>query len=752
MIRRFILFVEDAGTPITSTGTVEAQPAQLSGSVTVDSASAAGELNAEPATLSGTATVGIAASGAVTAAAATLEGVLSATVTVVVGTGVLRAEPAELTGTLTVTLPAAPGPPYRWPWLKFVVDGVDVSQFVAVRSANTSNAAGGRSTASFTLLEFPGAASVPADAIDYPDVWTDTYTILQDDERIWFTTFYVAGLPTITVNGVSKIVAELSDVGSTPGWEFYYIRNSPGISHNQSLTALAIGDVITITYPVSVPDFGLSASPRYGGAKRVEIYHRPTGHLEFGGVIDSSTSELSSGIRGFVTTQINCVGYGVLLDRRVVGAVFPEADYGTVESIAAELVATYFDGTGVTYDGHAVSPNVVGTMVFNWDKGGDALRKLCDAAGCDFFVDQNLQLKLVSGEKVGTGAAPFSIEQNDGNWRRLVRTDVNTRFWNSVVIRTSRNVDPVRSETFTATGAESYTTDAPFENLVGGVHVTVDGIERTDYSIDRQGITFTDDPPLSGEIIITSVPDIDSVATAEDAASIAVVGLVQHVREIRDVPDRDALQAIADAVLEEGLDVTPDLTIHTDRPGLQPGQALPVNANGVDETVLVQQVDMSDSDQGYPRFIVRTSGRPKRKPLTQAEALNRMLQNSKTGVDRVTMEMRAKIAETIVGQENPGVTFAVGEEQGAFGIAVKPGFARRAVLGFREGAGCKIDMMKNGVSIFQAGGITWSGGGPVFTSLFNGAPLLIEIGDTFTLEVRTEDPTARDGYMALEYM
>lgn len=745
---------------LTGTGDLTSQPSALAGTGAVGNpVTSTGALISEPSTLTGTGLVGVTGTGALTGESSELEGTLFSPVPIDVVASALTAEPPELSGTVAVTVAAVPSRPYNWPWLKITLDGVDISQLVHVSSVSTNNTAGGRSSASLDM--FDTAEAPILDSVEYPDVWTDTFTVMQGadgsnpiGEALWFTTFYVGGLPTVRVNGVAQIVAELADIGSTPGYTFYYIAHSPGISHNQNVDPLEVGDLLEFTYPVELPAFGLPASPRYGAAKRVEIIHYPTGFVEFAGVVDSSTSELSNGTHGFTTTQLSCAGYGNLLDRRRVAGVYLATEYGTVESIVREFVDLFFGDLGITYDDHAVSPNEVQTLIFNTDKGGDAMRKLCDAAGCDFYVSKNLEIKLVSGEGVGTGPAPFSISTGDGNFQRLVRTDVNARFWNRVYVRTSRNINPVRKDTIAADGSVSYTLTAPLSELVdGGVIVTIDGVETTDFTIARQGITFTGTIPLAGEtIVISSVPDIDAVAMAEDESSINAVGLVEHVREVRDVPDQDSLQGFADAILADGLDTAPDVTIYTDRPGMEPGQAVEIDANGVDETLLVQSVEMSDSENGYPRWTVQMSGRPKRRPLTQAEGLSRMMTNSKTGVDRVTMEIRAKIAETIPGLTNEGVTFAIGLEQGAYGVAIKKGLARRAVIGFRQGTGCTINVLKNGVSIFQAGGITWAGTGPVFTSLFNGDPLVIDIGDEFTLEVVSEDATARDGYISLEYM
>jgi len=638
---------------------------------------------------------------------------------------------------------------YDWPWLSFEIDGVDMSQYVKVGSASGSNVTGGRNSATYSLLS-PGAGTAISDELEHPDVWTDTYTLT--GQRLFFTTYYVAGLPTIEVNGVSQLVCAITDTGSTPGWKFYYIPGSPGISHNQDEPLLTSG-TIEITYPVSVPTWGgVSASPRYGGASTVTITHVPTDTVIFGGVVDSTESEVFSGLGGFYETRVHAVGYGALLDRRVVAEIFKESDYGTVESIVTELVDRYFASLGVTYDGHSVSPNTVGTIMMNHLRGGDAMRKVCDQAGCDFFIDHDLTLQLISGSSVGLGAAPFAIEQDDGNWSRMVRSDVNARFWNSVVAKSTRTVEPVRRDTLEGDGATTvFELSAAFALLDEvGVEVTVDGDIEDDFTLDRAGITFAVAPADGAEIIVTSVSDIDNAKYAKDEASIAAVGEVQHLREVPDVPEGTSLQGFADAVLQEGLDAAPDLMIYTNRPELKPGHSLVVDANGVDETTLVQSVDWSAaSDGGFPRFTAKTSGRPKRQPTTN-EVISRILA-PRTGVDRIANRIRFRLAETIVGDDNDGVV--EGAPQNAFAVAENSGLARRAIIDFPEGTGpVKVDVLKNGVSIFQAGGISWLGSGACYTSLFSAWPLPITIGDRFTLDVITGDATAKDGYLAIEYM
>jgi len=62
-----------------------------------------------------------------------------------------------------------------------------------------------------------------------------------------------------------------------------------------------------------------------------------------------------------------------------------------------------------------------------------------------------------------------------------------------------------------------------------------------------------------------------------------------------------------------------------------------------------------------------------------------------------------------------------------------------------------IDMLKNGVSIYGTNVLTLPAGyqGLVKVSLFASDPLLIKVGDVFTMDVVSADPAAKDGIMEL---
>jgi hypothetical protein len=513
---------------------------------------------------------------------------------------------------------------------------------------------------------------------------------------------------------------------------------------------------------------------------QVEIRHTVSGSansplddiLVFGGVVDTVEDTLHGGTTGYRTRLVRCLGYGSLLDRAVVGAVWestgaasPASDgFGTVESIFEELVDIHFAELPVppTYDGHSVTPNAVGTIVSNWERGGDISRRICEAAGCDYYVDHEAAIQLIS-EGTGTGPAPFSIEQNDGNWRSLTAIRTNTKFWNHAIARSTKNVEPVREDTFTGDGSTSsfgyalplligaqqgHTATLPTNTVyVNGVPMVI----VDDYTQGRTSISFGTPPANAANITVQGTLAIDPVKEAEDATSITAVGRVSYVRQIQDIPDGTTLQDIADALLEEGLDTTPDLIITTARPGLEPGQALVVDANDVDATVLITQVDWADATPNTPPICtVRTSGRPKRK-ITGAELFSNLNQKANAAIDRASDGIKFKLAETIVGLDNPGVV--AGLEVGAVAVAHKNGPLRRALMYFKTGDGpVKIDVLQNGVSIFADGGITWGGSGVVQSYNFASNPHNVRIGDVFTLDIVTEDETATDGFLVIEQM
>jgi hypothetical protein len=481
----------------------------------------------------------------------------------------------------------------------------------------------------------------------------------------------------------------------------------------------------------------------------VVIYHTtPAGAVYrlFGGQVESVKKEIRSGTYGYYELDVTCTDYGVLLERRAIGETFAASEFGDLASILEHVVSGPLDGLGITLD-----PNVpdaeVEDLVANWETCGEFLRKLADATNTSFVVDPFKVLHFFD-RTAGIGDAPFSIETDDGNWRSLESSETRSGYFNRVILRPDKDPKPIKSDSFTGDGSTSeFSTSYPMKLLAArGQQVTLNDTTTADYSRTGRQLAF-DSAPGSGDAVnLSYLSDISTVVTAEDAVAIAEHGVYEHVEEVKDLSDMDLLQDYADALLERGLSALEiDIQLITDRPGLQPGQLLAIDANGIDDSFVIDQISIREYGSAYPQWTV-TMGKGGAKNLAAGTSFfEKLKRQGRQAKDRISDGVKFHVAETIPGFSNPGVQ--VDSDQRAYATAMKSGVVAGASLSFETEEHAVIDVLHNGVSI--TGGTGISSEQPV-TLTFTQNPMVIAAGDRFTLDVLEGNADAKDGFLMIE--
>ena len=545
-----------------------------------------------------------------------------------------------------------------------------------------------------------------------------------------------------------------------------YIKD-PSISINKQLGSLATAKFLVIQEWVNGTLVStLSPDVR----QQVVIHHNTSGYRLFAGTIESLQTKRESGTAGFISTTVNCSDWGLLAMRIAMAKWYTVFLGSFAPIIGRDIVDTVLTEaqSGITFDGIGPLGANIGEQLFNWVMVGEVLRATCDAAGLDYRIDQYGALKYID-RATGTGAAPFSITQDNGLWRSLETGKNLGRYANRVIVKNSQDIGALWTDADTASAATTYETTYPQSVqplvTVAGVEMIVCAIADLGstpgaqyyYIPDAVGLFATNLAPTTGAMVIRYPSRTSYVAIAQNDAEIALYGLYDHIEETRDLVDIDAMQALADSLLAQLLVIPINATIETDEMGLEPGQLLTINANGVSDDFLIESVTISEFYNSMPTATVTASTAGHRNGSAAVQNQRRIMRE-RNPVDRVVEEIRFVLAETIEGVDNDGLT--VGEKQAFRTYSKRFGYLKQVRLHFKSVDDgtlttnlIEIDVYQNGVSIFPAAKKMRFPAGATTEQVqfwFASNPLLVEQGDIFTIEVLSADSAATDGWLCLQ--
>lgn len=544
-----------------------------------------------------------------------------------------------------------------------------------------------------------------------------------------------------------------------------YIKN-PSININMQLGSLATASFLVIQEFGPTGTILSTLSPDVRQA--VVIHHNTSGYRMFAGTIESLSTQRFSGVIGAIETQVQCSDWGIIAMRRAMAKWYTVFLGSFIPIIARDVVDRFLIGTGITFDGIGPLGANIGEQLYNWVMVGEVFRQGCDAAGLDWRIDQYGALKFID-RATGYTPAPFAITQNNGLWISLVSGKNLGRYANRVIVKNSQDIGALWTDTDTASAATSYETTYPQSVkplvTVAGVQMIVCAMADLGstpgaqyyYIPDAVGLFATNLAPATGAMEIIYPSRTSFVAIAQDDAEIALYGQYDHIEEVSDVTDLDALQAIADNLLAQLLTVPTNITVETDQMGLEPGQLLTVSANAVADDFLVESVAIQEWYNDLPRATVQASNASQRNGSALVQN-QRRIARERNPVDRVTDDIRFVLAETIEGITNPGLTTGV---KRAFRTYAKhSGYIKQCRLHFRSvvlgtltTSRIQIDVFKNGVSIFPAGQYMVFPAGATVEQVqfwFVSNPLEVNQGDKFHYQVVSADSAATDGWLHLQ--
>jgi hypothetical protein len=357
----------------------------------------------------------------------------------------------------------------------------------------------------------------------------------------------------------------------------------------------------------------------------VEIRDETTAII-FAGTVDSVDEEIDPGER-VRFKRLACVDYNQIADRHLVAYVYqPDEDNPAVYAgdVIRDIVSRFFVFGGVTegIDTSAVENGpAIEKFVFNYVPASQAFDEIAELAGYIWYIDYAKRLHFTPKDR---NTAPFAIGDDTQNWRNLKISESRDLYRNRQIVRAGTALTDERTDTVIATEADqklfevSYPIGTASAVTVNGVAKTlgVNGLhEGRDYywSYGSNVLTAEVAPGAGARVALTYqglFPIlVDERIDAEILARRALEGGTGVYEAIADDPAINvqtvAVQKALAYLRKHGV-IPQTIRFETDRPGLRPGQLLPVRVAtaGLDDNYLIESVNMRDVQGAVNRYQV----------------------------------------------------------------------------------------------------------------------------------------------------
>ena len=351
-----------------------------------------------------------------------------------------------------------------------------------------------------------------------------------------------------------------------------------------------------------------------------------TAALIFAGTVDSVDEEIDPGER-VRFKRLACVDYNQIADRHLVAYVYqPDEDNPAVYAgdVIRDIVSRFFAFGGVTegIDTSAVENGPkIEKFVFNYVPASQAFDDIAELAGYIWYIDYAKRLHFTPKDR---NTAPFAIGDDTQNWRNLKISESRDLYRNRQIVRAGTALTDPRTDTVVATEADqelfevSYPIGTASAVTVNGVAKTlgVEGLhEGRDFywSYGSNVLTAEVAPGAGAQVALTYqglFPIlVDERIDVEILARRALEGGTGVYEAIADDPAinvQNVAVTKALAYLRKHGVIPQTIRFETDRPGLRPGQLLPVKVAtaGLDDNYLIESVNMRDVQGAVNRYQV----------------------------------------------------------------------------------------------------------------------------------------------------
>lgn len=665
------------------------------------------------------------------------------------------------------------------------------SSFSLAPAAGTIAITGGTPTLSFSgSISLAPASGTIALTGGLPLVFLETADNLHPDPG---TITLTGGTPTIELTNPSQ-PGQIVITGGTPSVSFVRTVGTGNQLFINDILYCWKDSTFRITKQLSgnwsaefdIDYFGVS-TPVSGvnrPAKGDEVAMFWDSSKRFGGYVQSVSETGQKGTDASVPGRINystihvkCGGYQLLTDRVILAKFFTLFLGGipgiTVHEIWREKLAPL----GVTKSGLTSSAVQLGEQLFHYVTVTEALNKIKSRdPGWDWWIDDNKELHYARTEPSIGPTAPFTIRNGDRNVSEMTVTGSNVRFRNRQWVLPSADVEALRTDSHTGDGTNgNFSTDyslnskpivtvdsgaGPVDQLVTDAGNWIPGWQF--YYIPGGIGVFAAAAPAVGDAVAISYPNPFPVAFfAEDAASIASVGLYEAIWQSKNVFDKETAESEAAGLLAiygaNGFDT--EIVFEYDSENqplwLTPGMIVDVARTfpTVSGNFAVEQINSQEIGGTLFKHTVTMRSGPGE--VGDAQALEQFRISARVPIVSPPYRLTFEVYKTLSGATNPGAS-----------PGLLPGFAEVQTAGViaswdgqfpvdpPTGADMQMDILLNGISIFPVGptnvavipaGQTTQASGIKFVT----ENIRVNRGDIVTLNALQTGTGAKDGVFHL---
>lgn len=331
----------------------------------------------------------------------------------------------------------------------------------------------------------------------------------------------------------------------------------------------------------------------------------------FGGFILSTV--VSTKGTGAAYAQIHCVDYTRLFDRNLVHKSYEDA---TDLEIIEDIVATYCGGFGITTD-NVIEGITLSQISFNYVQPSQALRRLCDLTGRNWFIDYEKDIHYFP---LTTDAAPFNIATGGSNFNRLSISKDSSQLKNRVYVRGGTKLSDSTTYEEKGDGKKKVFVlpDHPHD-----VTVAVNGVSKTlgiknidltgfDYYLNFQEKYVEQD--VGGVVLGTGDTltvvykyDIPILVAQENTASIAESGVEEFAIFDKTITTTDAARDRATAELTDYANAIVEGGFSTFTNGFKSGQYITINHStyGINADYIIQKVRAESIGSGNFEYEIK---------------------------------------------------------------------------------------------------------------------------------------------------
>lgn len=508
------------------------------------------------------------------------------------------------------------------------------------------------------------------------------------------------------------------------------------------------------------------------------FYHK--GVRIFGGAVEEVIESAFQALKSIVI-NLHLTDLSVTLDRRAVGKYYSLNIGFSLSIIVSDIFQVFLAGDQLSYDPSDGDPGTaLGPVMFNWVMARAALDQLAASTAWDYKVDPYGVLRFFP-HTTGLGAAPFSIQDNDGNWlaESLTSRTYRGKYANRIIgLSNTQSIGlwcdifsvaipgPFRNAKqppdgvrigfvtlYTMTATPTVTLNGAAQIVKGlteiAGHVADGTIPYDWYWVDPNGAGVfqnpTHSPITATDTLEVCYPSqVPPVIVVQDDAQIAIraaiegnSGIYDEVVQIKDITDPASIDAYLHGILTRfGSSGMPrEVQYATDKDGLRAGMLQRVNTSNPfvpDAFYLITTVNITEVDKTFLRYqVTATSGANPGDWTAFFSAVNRAAAlPSPSNREQHTW----LIAPSYAGIVNPGVQGGIQAQlyviqaASALLISITVSFATPPQI-----QGWGVQVLINGNGAFTAGVPVFPAGGQSPMTFFFPSPTRTFAGDVIQI-------------------